>query len=480
VLKYCVLCKTLEGAYQSVSFASVCSLEICRAPNLNAVVSPVPSTINYASVMISSSLLCRALAGRTWRSGAASAAVAHAAVGSRTLHLHEYQSQDLMREAGINVPRGVDVESRSAALAAARSLGGASEIVVKAQVLAGGRGLGTFTNGFKGGVHMCDTAEKAADAAENMIGNHLVTKQTGKDGLLCSKALITERVDVAREMYFAILYDRESQGPVVVASRVGGTSIEDIAAADPTAVAKFPIDITVGLTSELARDIAIALGFSSDKLVSSCAKQVSKLYHMFLDKDATLVEVNPLVETGTGEVLCIDAKINFDDNAEFRQKDIFAMRDVSQEDPREVRAAKFDLNYIGLFGNIGCLVNGAGLAMATMDIIKLHGGDPANFLDVGGSATDEQVTEAFTILNDDAKVKAILVNIFGGIMRCDVIAQGIINAAKKIDLRVPIIVRLQGNKMSEAKQLIKDSELLLIAADDLDEAAKLACKHAAL
>jgi succinyl-CoA synthetase beta subunit len=428
--------------------------------------------------MLSASL-CRAVAGRARCAGGTSAAVARAADASRALNLHEYQSQNLMREAGINVPRGVDVDSRSAALEAAKYLGSATDIVVKAQVLAGGRGLGTFTNGFKGGVHMCDTFDKAADAAAHMIGEHLVTKQTGNKGLLCSKALITERIDVSREMYFAILYDRESQGPVVVASRVGGTSIEDIAAADPAAVAKVPIDIDEGMTAQGAHDIAVALGFTSDKLVFAAAKQISKLYEFFMDNDATLVEVNPLVESSCGEVLCIDAKINFDDNAEFRQRDIFAMRDISQEDPREVRASKFGLNYIGLDGNIGCLVNGAGLAMATMDIIKLNGGDPANFLDVGGSATDEQVTEAFTILNTDSKVKAIFVNIFGGIMRCDVIAQGIINAAKSIDLRVPIIVRLQGNKMAEAKQLIEESKMKLIAADNLDDAAKLACEHAA-
>jgi succinyl-CoA synthetase beta subunit len=422
--------------------------------------------------MIRSTALRRALALRCQRS-----AVFRAAASQRFLNLHEYQSQDLMRESGINVPRGMEAASRSEALDAAKSLGSAAEIVVKAQVLAGGRGLGTFKNGFKGGVHMCKTPEEAAAVAEKMIGQHLVTKQTGSAGRLCSKALVTERVDIKREMYFAILYDRESQGPLIVASRVGGTSIEDIAAADPTAIVKVPIDIVEGMTAEKAKEIVLGLGFASNKL-SAAVDQVTKLYQLFLDKDATMVEVNPLVETSAGNIVCVDAKINFDANAEFRQKDIFAMRDITQEDPREVRASKFELNYIGLDGNIGCLVNGAGLAMATMDIIKLHGGEPANFLDVGGSATENQVTEAFTILNDDSKVKAILVNIFGGIMRCDIIAQGIINAAKKIDLRVPIVVRLQGNKVEEAKKLIEDSDLHLISADDLDEAAKQACLHA--
>lgn len=404
--------------------------------------------------------------------------ILRAAAGVRNLNLHEYQSQDLMREGGVKVPKGLAVGSRSEALEAAKSVGDGGEVVVKAQVLAGGRGLGSFKNGFKGGVHICDSPEKAADVAEQMIGQYLVTKQTGAAGRLCSKALVTQKVDVVREMYFAILYDRESQGPLVIASKRGGTSIEDIAAEDPSAIAKVPIDIEEGMTAAKATEIAKALGVEQEGLTSA-AKQVTNLYELFLNRDATMVEINPLVETASGEIMCVDAKINFDDNAEFRQKDVFAMRDVSQEDPREVRASKFDLNYIGLDGSIGCLVNGAGLAMATMDIITLHGGQPANFLDVGGSATDEQVTEAFKILSDDPNVKAILVNIFGGIMRCDVIAQGIINAASTINLSVPIIVRLQGNRVTEAKQLIEDSGLAILPADDLDDAAQLACAKAA-
>lgn len=398
---------------------------------------------------------------------------------TRYLNLHEYQSQELMRTAGIAVPRGFDTDSRDAALNAAKEIANeGSDIVVKAQVLAGGRGLGSFKNGFKGGVHMCYNPDNAADVAEKMIGQYLVTKQTGEAGRLCSKALITERLYLRREMYFAILYDRETQGPMIVASRVGGTSIEDIAAADPSAITKMPIDIQAGMSDEEARKCALGLGFTDDSQIEKAADQVKKLYQLFIDQDATLVEVNPLAETHDGNVVCIDAKINFDDNAEFRHKDLFEQRDTSQEDPREVRAAEFDLNYIGLDGNIGCLVNGAGLAMATMDIIKLHGGEPANFLDVGGSATEKQVTEAFTILNDDTKVEAILVNIFGGIMRCDIIAQGIINAATKLDMRVPVIVRLQGNKASEAKELIQNSGLKLVADDDLDNAALKACKLA--
>lgn len=379
-----------------------------------------------------------------------------------------------MRESGINVPKGVPVTSRQAALDAAKSLDG-SDIVVKAQVLAGGRGLGTFSNGFKGGVHICYDPEKAADVASNMIGQHLITKQTGSEGRICETALIAERLYIRREMYFAITYDRASQGAVIVASRVGGTSIEDIAAADPSAISKIPISITQGMTDSDARQCAEALGFQTEEGIAKAMDQVKKLYQLFLEKDATLVEVNPMAETPDGNVMCMDAKINFDDNAEFRHAGIFELRDTSQEDAREVRAAKHDLNYIGLDGNIGCLVNGAGLAMATMDIIKLHGGEPANFLDVGGSATESQVKEAFTILNDDEKVEAILVNIFGGIMRCDVIAQGIISAASSLDMRIPVVVRLQGNKVDEAKKLIAESGLKIIASDDLDVAAGKAC-----
>lgn len=407
------------------------------------------------------------------------ASILRAAAPVRYLNLHEYQSQALMRSAGIAVPRGFDVESHAAALEAAEQIAEqGKDIVVKAQVLAGGRGLGSFKNGFKGGVHMCYSPNDAADTAEKMIGQHLVTKQTGETGRLCSKVLITERLYLRREMYFAILYDRETQGPVIVASRVGGTSIEDIAAADPTAITKVSVDISTGITKEEAEECARALGFQEGDGLKRAAEQVEKLYQLFIDKDATLLEINPLAETHDGDIVCIDAKINFDDNAHFRHADIFEQRDHTQEDPREVRAAKFDLNYIGLDGNIGCLVNGAGLAMATMDIIKLHGGQPANFLDVGGSATETQVTEAFNILNEDPKVEAILVNIFGGIMRCDIIAQGIINAAHKLDMRVPVIVRLQGNKVGEARELIENSGLKLVADDDLDHAAKKACKLA--
>jgi len=381
-----------------------------------------------------------------------------------------------MRAAGVAVPTSIAVTSVADAEAAVATLtagGGPTDVVVKAQVLAGGRGRGTFTSGFKGGVHTCYTPAAAVEAATKMLGGTLVTKQTGARGRPCNTVMLAERVYIRREMYFAILYDRESQGPVIVASAVGGTSIEDIAAATPDAIVKVPVDLAVGLREEDAARVAAALGFAGDG-AAAAAVQVRRLYDLFLAKDATLLEVNPMAETPAGEVVCLDAKISFDDNAAFRQAPVFAQRDTSQEEPREVAADAAGLNYIGLDGNIACMVNGAGLAMATMDIIKLHGGEPANFLDVGGGATEEQVTSAFRILNEDPAVRAILVNIFGGIMRCDVIAQGIVNAAKTLDLRVPVVVRLQGNQVDAAKALIADSGLRIIANDDLDAAASTA------
>ncbi|GAB0493014.1 hypothetical protein MMPV_004286 [Pyropia vietnamensis] len=419
-------------------------------------------------------------AARGWR-GTPRVGGGAAAGQRRALSLHEYQSQAIMREAGVAVPRSVAVKSVEEAREAVATLtanpASSPDVVVKAQVLAGGRGLGSFTNGFKGGVHTCYSAASAVETASKMLGGTLVTKQTGARGRPCNTVMLAERVYLRREMYFAILYDRESQGPVIIASAVGGTSIEDIAAANPDAIVKVPVDLAVGLQDADASRVAAALGFVGDS-ATACAEQVRRLYDMFLAKDATLLEVNPMAETPTGKVVCLDAKISFDDNASFRQAAIFEQRDTSQEEPREVAADAAGLNYIGLDGNIACMVNGAGLAMATMDIIKLHGGEPANFLDVGGGATEEQVTAAFRILNEDTAVRAILVNIFGGIMRCDVIAQGIINAAQTLDLRVPVIVRLQGNKVEEAKALIAKSGLRIIANDDLDAAARTAVKVA--
>lgn len=403
----------------------------------------------------------------------------------RRLNLHEHQSQEIMRSFDVAVPRGRAVQSAAEAERYARELIAApgQDAVVKAQVLAGGRGLGTFQpSGFRGGVHIAHSPEAAGAFAGRMLGQRLVTKQTGAEGKPCNKVFVTERLYARREIYLAILYDRESQGPVAVASKRGGTSIEDIAKETPDAITKVPLEVvpqgeTMGRGT--AEQVATALGFGSGSVQHEKATElVRSLYRMFLAKDCTLVEVNPLTETPDGDVVCVDAKVNFDDNAAFRQADAFALRDTSQEDPREVAAAKHDLNYIGLDGNIGCLVNGAGLAMATMDIIKLNGGNPANFLDVGGSATEEQVTEAFKILSDDPKVEAIMVNIFGGIMRCDVIAQGIVSAAKTIQLGVPLVVRLEGNKVDEAKKIMASSDVRIMPANDLDEAAARAVKVA--
>jgi len=350
----------------------------------------------------------------------------------------------------------------------------AREFVVKAQILAGGRGKGTFDNGFKGGVHLCKTASEARAFAEKMLGHKLITKQTPPGGSPVNKLMIAESVDLARELYFAILMDRASKGPVIVVSTQGGMDIEAVAHDTPHLIFKEPVDIAVGIKPEQTRRLAEKLGFKSEQKIADAQNQMAHLYDLFIKTDATQVEVNPFAETTDGKVYAVDAKINFDDNAAFRQKEIFDQGDSSEEDPREVAATKVGLNYVGMDGNIGCMVNGAGLAMATMDIIKLYKGAPANFLDVGGGANEQQVTEAFKILTSDKNVKAILVNIFGGIMRCDTIAQGIIAAAKEVKLRIPLIVRLEGTNVSLGKELLEKSGLPIITASNLDEAAQKA------
>ncbi|KAI9141521.1 hypothetical protein BKA69DRAFT_397379 [Paraphysoderma sedebokerense] len=388
----------------------------------------------------------------------------------RFLSVHEYLSVQLLQKYGVKTPRGGVAKTVSEARRVAQDLG-TDDLVIKAQVLAGGRGKGHFSSGLKGGVKVCFEKDDIPALAEKMLGHTLYTKQTGAAGKPCNTVYICERLYPRREYYFAILMDRKTQGPVLVGSNQGGVDIEAVAAENPDAIVTLPVDINVGLTKEQAVEMAVKMGFPS-KRVEDAADTLLKLYQLFIERDATMVEINPMAEVSTGEVVCMDAKINFDDNADFRQKEVFDLRDTSQEDQREVSAAEYKLNYIGLDGSIGCLVNGAGLAMATMDIIKLHGGEPANFLDVGGSATTEQVTEAFKIISSDPQVSAILVNIFGGIMRCDVIAQGIINACKTLDLKLPLVVRLQGTEVDAAKKLIKDSKLRIISIDDLDEAAK--------
>ncbi|TPX36573.1 succinate---CoA ligase (ADP-forming) [Synchytrium microbalum] len=392
----------------------------------------------------------------------------------RNLSIHEYLSMGLLQQYGVKVPKGYVAKTGAEAEQAAKKLG-TEDMVIKAQVLAGGRGKGTFDNGLKGGVRVVYSPTEVKMFAEKMLGHKLFTKQTGAGGRVCNAVYIVERLYVRREFYFAILMDRASGGPVLVASSQGGVDIEQVAAENPEAIIRLPVDIFKGLQLADAVDVARKLGFQG-KAVDQAADTFMKLYKIFIEKDATMIEINPLAEVSTGDVMCMDAKFGFDDNADFRQPDIFKLRDPSQEDPREVAAAKFGLNYIGLEGSIGCLVNGAGLAMATLDILSLSGGKPANFLDVGGGATAEVITEAFKIIESDPQVSAILVNIFGGIMRCDVIAQGIITAVNQLNMRLPLVVRLQGTNVDAAKKLIADSGLRMFAMDDLDEAAKTAVK----
>jgi succinyl-CoA synthetase beta subunit len=392
------------------------------------------------------------------------------------MNIHEYQAKELLQKFGVATPRGKVASTPDEAEQIARELGDV-DLVVKAQIHAGGRGKGTFINGFKGGVHLCKSPVEARELASKMLGQTLVTHQTGPAGRVVNKVLVAESAEIAREIYFAILLDRATAAPVVVASTEGGVEIETVAARSPEKIIRESIDPLAGLQSFQMRKLARQLAFDLAQL-KAASKLFDGLFRTFIALDCSMVEVNPLVVTIKGEVLALDAKFNFDDNALYRHPDIAAMRDIAEEDPREVEASKHGLNYIGLDGNIACLVNGAGLAMATMDIIKFYGGNPANFLDVGGGATEEQVTEAFKILIADENVKAILVNIFGGIMKCDVIAQGIINAMKTVNLPVPLVVRLEGTNVDAGKKLIEESGLAVIAADDLADAAQKVVKAA--
>jgi succinyl-CoA synthetase beta subunit len=400
------------------------------------------------------------------------------------MNIHEYQASELLQRFGVATPRGKVASTPEEAEQVARELGDVAEpgcppdakrvdLVVKAQIHAGGRGKGTFTNGFKGGVHVVKSAKEAREVTSKMLGQTLVTHQTGPAGRVVNKVLVAESADIAREIYFAILLDRASAAPLIVASTEGGVEIEAVAANSPEKIIRQRVDPLAGLQPFQTRKLAKQLNFEPSQS-KAAAKLFDGLYRTFIGCDCSMVEINPLVVTTKGEVLALDAKFNFDDNALYRHPEIAAMRDIAEEDPREVEASKHGLNYIGLDGNIACLVNGAGLAMATMDIIKFYGGSPANFLDVGGGATEVQVTEAFKILIADKNVKAILVNIFGGIMRCDVIAQGIIDAAKTVKLSVPLVVRLEGTNVDAGKQLIAESGLAVIAADDLADAAQKA------
>lgn len=397
-------------------------------------------------------------------------------ITKRFLNIHEYQSQKLLKQFGVNCPNGNVAETPGEALKIAEVLN-SQDVVVKAQVLAGGRGKGFFENGFKGGVHICNSTDAVKEISGKMLGQRLFTKQTGPKGKPCNQVFICERYYLRKEMYFAILLDRKAGGPAMVVSSQGGMDIETVAKESPDAIHVEPIDITKGPTEEQLRRVAEKMGFSAAKYEEAQA-QMKKLYDFFRKYDCTLLEINPMAETNNGVVMAMDAKLNFDDNASYRQKEVFTLRDTSQEDPREVRALEYDLNYIGLDGNIGCLVNGAGLAMATLDIIQQNGGSPANFLDVGGGASQKQVAEAIKIISADPKVKSILINIFGGIMKCDIIALGLIAAVKEIGLKIPLVVRLQGTNVEAARKIMDDSGLRLIATTDLDEAAKKAVRVA--
>ena len=387
------------------------------------------------------------------------------------MNIHEYQAKQLFAEAGVAVPNGTVAQSEQEFDQAISALPTGKPIVVKAQIHAGGRGKGTFTDGFQGGVHVVADGAVAKEKAQAMLNNTLVTKQTGDEGKEVGTVYFTEASDIEKEYYLAVLMDRATSKPVIIASTEGGVDIEEVAESTPEKILKVLVDPALGLRPYQARQIAFGLDLSGDSF-KQCVKLVTKLYNFFWMKDCSQVEVNPLVTTPAGDVLALDAKVNFDSNALFRHPDVVELRDLSEEDPKEVEASKFDLNYIALDGNVACMVNGAGLAMATMDIIKHYGGSPANFLDVGGGANEEQVENAFRILVSDDAVKAILVNIFGGIMKCDVIATGIVNAARKLDMKVPLVVRLEGTNVKQGKKILADSGLALEPADSLAEAAE--------
>jgi succinyl-CoA synthetase beta subunit len=397
------------------------------------------------------------------------------------MNIHEYQARQLLGQYGVALPPGDICDKPESAKALAEKLfaDGAKLVVVKSQVHSGGRGKGTFKNGFKGGVKLCKTADEVFEMAKAMLGNVLVTKQTGADGRLVSKLLVAMAPNIQKELYLAVLLDRANSRPVIMASTEGGMDIEEVAAKTPEKIVKEWIDPAVGIMPYQARKIAAALGLKGD-LISAGAKIISGVYKTWWECDASLVEINPLciVSNSDGKqgLLAVDAKISVDDNALYRHANIQAMRDLAEEAPLEIEASKFNLNYIKLDGNIACLVNGAGLAMATMDIIQHFGGMPANFLDVGGGASKEQVSAAFKIILQDPNVKGILVNIFGGIMDCNVIATGIVAAVKETGLKLPLVVRLEGNNVAAGKKTLADSGLTLITGDSMADAAQKVVK----
>ena len=387
------------------------------------------------------------------------------------MKIHEYQAKQLLSEAGVPVPRGIVVKSADEAAKAFEELGGAIA-VVKTQIHAGGRGKGRFKeHPDQPGVVLVKSADEARENASRMLGNTLVTIQTGDEGKVVNTLLIEEGVDIQDELYLGIVVDRESGGPVLMASSEGGMAIEEVAAETPEKIFHEPIDGGYGLHPFQATKLAFRLGMEG-KAVRNAARFLPHLCRFFLDNDCSLAEVNPLVVTGDGTLIALDAKVSFDDNAMFRHKNFAELRDLSEEDEAEVKAADTGLSYVNLDGNIGCLVNGAGLAMSTMDLIKLHGGEPANFLDVGGGANAEQVTEAFRIILSDDNVKAVLVNIFGGIMKCDTIVEALLTAYDKIGFSVPLVVRLEGTNVELARKMLNESGKDIITAADLTDAAK--------
>jgi succinyl-CoA synthetase beta subunit len=388
------------------------------------------------------------------------------------MNIHEYQAKALLRSYGVPVSDGRVVLRAEEAKTAAGEMDGPLW-VVKAQIHAGGRGKGSFKEpeaGEKGGVRLARSVEEAAEFARQMLGRTLVTVQTGPAGKQVNRIYIEDGSDIARELYLAILIDRQTSRVSFVVSTEGGMSIEDVAHDTPEKILSFSIDPATGFSDFHGRRVAFELGLTGNQ-VKQCVTMVKNLYRLFIEKDMEMLEINPMVVMTDGNLKCLDAKMGFDGNAIYRHADIAALRDETEEDPKELAASKFDLNYIALDGEIGCMVNGAGLAMATMDIIKLYGAEPANFLDVGGGATKEKVTEAFKIITSDPNVKGILVNIFGGIMRCDIIAEGVIAAVKEVGLKVPLVVRLEGTNVELGKDIIRNSGLNVIAADNLSDAA---------
>jgi len=386
------------------------------------------------------------------------------------MNIHEFQAKALFEKYGVPVPAGVAVTAAADFDSALAKLPD-GPVVVKSQIHAGGRGKGTFVDGYKGGVKYCKTKDDARTAATHMLGNTLVTAQTGAAGRKVQTIYFTQASDIKKEYYLAILLDRATSRPVIVASTEGGVEIEKVAHETPEKIFKVFVDPAYGLADFQVRQLIFGLGFTGAE-AKNATKLVRALYKCYWETDASMVEVNPLITTPTGDVLALDAKVSFDDNALFRHPDIVALRDLNEEDPKEIEASKYSLSYIALDGNIACLVNGAGLAMSTMDIIKHYGGNPANFLDVGGGASKDQVVAAFKIILGDPNVKGIFVNIFGGIMDCNVIASGIVEAVKEVGLKLPLVVRLEGNNVVAGKKTLADSGLTIVSGDTMADAAQ--------